>query len=430
MKILFVNEYFYPFTPGGAEWSTYYLAKALVKKGHKVGIITPNYGTSSLEVKEGIKIYRFPFPFKLAKGQYSARYFHHANPLFYLYNAFWIAKIVKKENYQIIHAQNRFSLPGSFLAGKILRRPVLFYIRDVSSFCPIGMCTHHFYKTGIKDCDFKSYWQSCTEEYLNLYLNEPRGFRRIFHKLILFYLFLDNRWQRFCLNHVDGVTALSKGVLEVYRKSQVLNKTMPFRVIPSLLPRVPKVSLHKKQSLGRQLAIDQKKHLVLSVGKFSRGKGTPVLVKAVREILKKRKDVIFLLVGKGKRPLLKHPNVKILSSLPHEQILQLYSLASVVVVPSVNPEGLNRVIIEAMASGIPVISTATGGTQELIEDKKTGILFEPFDWQNLYKKILFLLENKKLRDKIAEEGKISLAEKLDQKKVVQKLLNFYTSIAG
>lgn len=430
MKILFVNTYFYPFTPGGAEWSIYYLARTLIEKGHKVGILTPNYRTKSFENIKGIKVYRFPFPAKLPKGQDSVRYFYHANPLFYLYNAFWIIKIARKENYQLIHSQNRFSLPGSFLAGKILKKPVFFYIRDVSSFCPIGMCTHHFYKTGIRDCDFKSYWKNCTEEYLRLYLNNPTGFKKIVHKLILFYLFLDNRWQRFCLNNIDGVTALSKGVLEVYKKSQVLNKTIPFRVVPSLLPKIPKASLFKKQSLRKQLAIDKGKHLVLSVGKFSRGKGTPVLVKAIREILKKRKDIIFLLVGKGKRPLLKHPNVKILSSLPHRQILQLYSLASIVVVPSVNPEGLNRVIIEATTSGVPVISTNTGGTPELIEDGKTGILLEPFDWQNLYKKILFLLEHPKLRKRIAREGKIRIAEKLDQKKVTEELLNFYTSITG
>lgn len=429
MKILFVNEYFYPFTPGGAEWSIYYLAKALVEKGHEVGILTPNYGAKSFETIEGIKVYRFPFPAKLSPGQHSVRYFYHANPLFYLYNAFWIIKITRKENYQLIHSQNRFSLPGSFLAGKILRKPVFFYIRDVSSFCPIGMCTHQFYKNGIKDCDFKNYCQSCTEEYLRCYLNNPKGLKKIFHKLILFYLFLDNRWQRFCLNHINGVTALSKGVLEVYRKSQVLNKAIPSRVVPSLLPKIPKVSLRKKQFLRRQLGVGQGKHLILSVGKFSHGKGTPVFVKAIREILKKRKDVIFLLVGKGKKPTLKHSNVKILSSLPHEQILQLYPLASIVVIPSVNPEGLNRVIIEAMASGVPVISTSTGGTPELIEDGKSGILLEPFDWQSLYKKILFLLENQKLRKRIAKEGKRNLEEKLEQKKVVEKLLDFYTAFA-
>ena len=44
MRIGLINEYFPPFAPGGAEWSTLHLAKGLASRGHRVGVITPNYG--------------------------------------------------------------------------------------------------------------------------------------------------------------------------------------------------------------------------------------------------------------------------------------------------------------------------------------------------------------------------------------------------
>lgn len=427
MKILFISEYFYPFAPGGAEWSIWYLAKALVKKGHKIGILTPNYGAKRYEIKEKVKIYRFPFPAKLSSGQHSVRYFYHLNPFFYLYQALWVIRILKKEGYQLIHAQSRFSLPGSVFAAKILKKPVFFYLRDTSSFCPIGMCTHHFYKNKIKNCDFRNYWEKCSKEYLQLYLKNPKGLKKIFHKLVFLYLFLDNRIQRLCLNHVNGITALSDGILEIYKKSKILGENIVTIKIPSLLPKIPTISLKEKNNLQKTLKINKKKPLILYIGKFSIGKGTPTLIKAIRVVLKKSKETEFLLIGKGKKPMIENKRVKIFSSISHEKILKIYKLASLVVVPSVNPEGLNRVIIEAMASGVCVISTFTGGTKELIENEKTGILVEPFDWQELSEKILFLLENEDLRKKLGRKGEEEIKKKLEKEKIIKNLTAFYTS---
>lgn len=422
MRILFVTEYFYPFTPGGAEWSVYYLAKALVEKGHQVGILTPNYGAKSLETKDGIKIYRFPFLAKLKKGQHSVRYFYHANPLFYFYNAFWIGKIARQGDYELIHAQNRFSLPGSFLAAKLLKLPVFFYLREATSFCPLGMCTHHFPQTGIKDCDFKNYWQKCSKEYLHFYLNNPKGLARIYNRLVLLYLWLDNRFQRFFLNRVDGVTALSQGILDVYQKSGVLKEAVPARVIPSFPSPFTKISHKEKEVLRKKFRVSKKK-IVLYVGKFSRGKGVFDLVYVAKKILEKDKDVVFLFIGKG-RLKIKYKGITVFSSLPHEEILKIYQIADIVVIPSINPEGLSRVLVEAANASRAVITADVKSARTLIKQGKTGLLFKPGDRGALVKSLRLLLKRKDLVKKFGLSVKKEAAVKLDIEKIISSLINF------
>ena len=127
MKILFICDYFSPFTPGGAEWSSYYAAQAIAKQGQEVVILTPNYGQRSTREKNGrLKIIRFPFPFKLKGSQATLPYFLNTQPLYYLYFAFWIIFYGLKEKPDILHLQDRFSLPGAVLAKLILGKPLVF----------------------------------------------------------------------------------------------------------------------------------------------------------------------------------------------------------------------------------------------------------------------------------------------------------------
>ena len=67
--ICLATEYFPPHAPGGAEWSTDALARALARRGCRVLVITPNYGAASREERDGFTVIRFPFPVKRAPGR-------------------------------------------------------------------------------------------------------------------------------------------------------------------------------------------------------------------------------------------------------------------------------------------------------------------------------------------------------------------------
>ena len=86
MKIVFVIEYFFPFDKGGSEWSTFYLAKGLVKSGHKVTILTPDYGSDRQQTIEGVQILRYPFYKKVKNFETIPSNFFFTNPFFVTMN--------------------------------------------------------------------------------------------------------------------------------------------------------------------------------------------------------------------------------------------------------------------------------------------------------------------------------------------------------
>src|SRR2546430_11544988 len=83
VNVCFVNEYFPPFAPGGAEWSLDALAHALAGRGHRVTIVTPNWGAAPRQEYDGVHIVRFAFPKRLEPGPRLAPAKWLANPLFY-----------------------------------------------------------------------------------------------------------------------------------------------------------------------------------------------------------------------------------------------------------------------------------------------------------------------------------------------------------
>src|SRR2546427_9624887 len=83
VNVCFVNGYFPPFAPGGAEWSLDALAHALAGRGHRVTIVTPNWGAAPREEHDGVRIVRFAFPKRLEPGRQPAPAKWLADPLFF-----------------------------------------------------------------------------------------------------------------------------------------------------------------------------------------------------------------------------------------------------------------------------------------------------------------------------------------------------------
>lgn len=83
---------------------------------------------------------------------------------------------------------------------------------------------------------------------------------------------------------------------------------------------------------------------------------------------------------------------------------QLLSTSHLFALPSYN-EGLPMAVIEAMAWGLPVISTPVGGIPELISHQKTGYLVEPGDIDSLAKSMQFLIENAGVRESVGQKAR-------------------------
>lgn len=87
MKVLLLTDYFYPFTPGGSEWSVYELAKALIKNRVDTQVVSINYGADNNDVYKGIKILRIPFIKKLKDSRSVVNPIWQNNPIFFLKSA-------------------------------------------------------------------------------------------------------------------------------------------------------------------------------------------------------------------------------------------------------------------------------------------------------------------------------------------------------
>jgi glycosyltransferase involved in cell wall biosynthesis len=163
------------------------------------------------------------------------------------------------------------------------------------------------------------------------------------------------------------------------------------------------------------------------VGKFSPGKGTADLAVAAREVVASFPDTVFLFVGEGELPD-GGPFVRRLGPLPNLEVLALYPLADVVVVPSVIPDALSRVLLEAMAAGRAVVATRVGGTPELILDGKTGLLVARNDPTGLAGALRRLLADASLRAALGTAARGRLEELTGQGATLDRLVALYTEL--
>src|SRR5665213_1272465 len=130
MKILLANDYFPPFTPGGAEWSSFFMAKVLIKQGHGVDVFTPNYGAEREQYMEGVHIHRFPFWTRLAPGNSLLPLWEHVNPIFHVNSAFWLWNLARQIRPDVIHVQQVHSFVSARFVGWLLNIPVFLTFRD------------------------------------------------------------------------------------------------------------------------------------------------------------------------------------------------------------------------------------------------------------------------------------------------------------
>lgn len=155
------------------------------------------------------------------------------------------------------------------------------------------------------------------------------------------------------------------------------------------------------QNCRKQLGLPLKLQIILNVGNlYDEVKGHKYLIEAMSEVIKHRKDVLCIIVGKGKLyPELKKQieslglsdYVKLAGGKPYYEIPIWMNACDVFVLPSLS-ESFGVVQIEAMACGKPVVATRNGGSEEIIVSNDYGLLCDPAKPKELAKNILSALE--------------------------------------
>ena len=419
MRIGLVNEYFPPFAPGGAEWSSLALANGLAQN-HEVRVITPNYGSDDVEMMGRVEVRRFPSPVKLAGQAVTVHMRWLANPGFYRRVAVALLKAAAEKPFDILHVQAKYSLPGAYWAARRLGVPIVYTIRDTSILCPTGQCLMEYEPVHPGCGRFSFWWQRCRQLYMERYMQDVAYLWRI--QLALLWQQVHVRLFRAVLQRVDGVVGVSEGILQIYRAAG-LRLGRHSAVIYNLPP------MNKAMDVRQVTAVQQTYNIpeapiVLYAGKFSPGKGTQMLVQAADQVIQHIPAAQFLFAGHGDIQLTA-PHTRNLGRLPHEQLQALYQLADVVVIPSVWPEPLSRVGLEAMAAGKPVIGTNVGGTPEQIEDGITGYIVPRKEPVALAEAIVKVLSDDALRQHMGQAAQKRAATKFSHEVNLQKMQDFY-----
>ena len=423
MRIALVNEYFPPHAPGGAEWSVEALARTLAARGEGVVVITPNWGAPAIEERDGFRIRRFPFPVKRPPGRAVVPAKVFANPLFHLYAGFQIARLVRDEGVDVVHVQNKHMLVPAVLARGLVRRPTLLTVRDGSLIDAAPVCLHHHDRRPA-DCGVRKLWRECSLEYFEGWMRGRRG--RLRTRLAFLHGWLDACFKQRFLGRVDAVVGVSDGILGVYRRSGLLDRARRVVTVYTIPPLgVPSTPAEGIAARGRH-GLDGR--IVLFVGKLSPGKGANDFLAAAARVHEHRPDALFVLVGDGQVPVPAVPWVRHLGPLPNAEVLRLYAGADVVAVPSVIPDALSRVVLEAMAAGRAVIGTAVGGTPELIEDGETGLLVPRHEPAALAAAVERLLDDPALAARLGEGARRRVETRFSPAASVDRLVALYAAV--
>jgi glycosyltransferase involved in cell wall biosynthesis len=191
----------------------------------------------------------------------------------------------------------------------------------------------------------------------------------------------------------------------------------------------------KREEIRRKFGIPQNAIVALTVRRLVYKNGIDTLIEAANIAVKKNPNFVFLVVGKGPdqdsvqariRQLRIENNFRLTGFVSDEDLPFYYNVADFFVLPSKSGEGLPLVVLEAMACGLPVIATDTGGINEILM-KDYGKLVPP-NQPELMAKAIFEYSRADLSSSRKLELRATVEEKYNWDKNVETLAEIYEEL--
>ncbi|MGV8108385.1 glycosyltransferase family 4 protein [Methanospirillum sp.] len=369
------------------------LTLAITIKEYEVIVLCPNQpGLRCYEVQDGIKIFRFPYWFTRTgqllnkKGGIIPSITQSPLAIFQLFlfsacQLLFAFKIAKNEKIDLIHSH--WIIPQGLIGAAIS------------------------FFTGIPHI-------------LSIHGTDIH----IIHSYRIAY-----PWMRVIAKYSDHITSNSQ---HTYKRIR--------RILPNKIINIIPMGIHPEEYSIIQRHNKEKK--ILFVGRLIGWKGVEYLIKAQQIIQNKSSLCVQLnIIGDGpdKEKLIElSQRLKILSHISflgritRDSLLHYYSNADVFVLPSIihnnQTEGLGVVLLEAMASGVPVIGSNIGGIPDIIEDGVNGLLVSPGDPQGLADAIIQILENPELAARFREAGLKTVRDRFSWDKISDQFIEIYQEV--
>lgn len=389
INVLFITPVYWPnISFGGPVVSVKLLAESLKELGANVFIFTTAFGLeknkSEEKIVDDIKVNYFKY-FKFRRWIISLN----------LIKNLWQLK----NNFDIFHI-NLVWEPVAIMSGLIL---VLFKKKIVIS--PRGAVEDELIKK-------RSFWL----------------------KKIVYFLFI-----KFIFKKASGFHFTSQKEKEEFFKFTKIKK--PYVIISNLFD-YDEFKKEVDKNLLNKFNLKDKKY-ILYFGRINWKKQLELLIDAFYEINKNFKDVYLALIGSADKDYFEKLKQKIKDLNSEDKIIlvgetvfgglkiALYQNACCFVLPSIS-ENFGYVVVEALASKIPVIISEGVGLKELIEKYNAGLVFSGENYEKLKNdladKLKLVLENKNLTNELVENGDMLLQKEFNNQDLAQKMLEFYYQI--
>ena len=238
---------------------------------------------------------------------------------------------------------------------------------------------------------------------------------------------IKSKWKYLC---ADKIIAISQGVKKVLLSDGIPEKKISVVRSGVDLSRFAGVS---GSYLYNELGIKSSQPVVGIVAALAPHKDYRNFLKAAQLVKKEIPDAVFLIVGEGDQ---KKELIDFAGSLGmacstiftgfRNDVPQILSILSVFVLSSYL-EGLGTSLVDAMASGLPVVATEVGGVPEVVKDGVTGFLVPARNHILLSEKIIEILKNKNLRERFSEQGKI-LSQNFSKEKMAEGTERVYMEL--
>lgn len=248
-----------------------------------------------------------------------------------------------------------------------------------------------------------------------------------------FRLQLYNRLDQLCYRFADRIVTVSASLQTLLMRRGV--PTERIRFIPNAIDPGELQSRCEPGAMRAELKIPTSSRCVIGViGRLSSEKGHQVFLQACRLLVPQFPDLRALIVGKG--PLEKQLRAHAAELGIEEQIIfighrsdmpDIYRMLDLVVIPSFS-EGHPNVLLEAMACGIPVVSTDVGGVRESIG--KAGLLVQPGSPEELAAAMVTVLNDPIRARELATADQSEVLARFDPQQRAQRIQALYDEVLG
>jgi glycosyltransferase involved in cell wall biosynthesis len=252
---------------------------------------------------------------------------------------------------------------------------------------------------------------------------------------------IKNRLKRWALGHSSALTAVSRDLASALEA--LAGSGVPGVEVISMGVDADRFSRTQAQpELKGQLGIAGP--MLLFVGRLAEKKGVRYLLDAMPTVLKQYPDACLLVIGDGPlradleaqaRSLTLGDAVRFLGAKRPDELPAFYGAADVFVGPSIvaedgDVEGLPVSIMEAMASGCPVVATDVGGISELVVNGETGLLVAQADSRAIAGAVLSSLGDASLTCRITERGRACIRERFNQPVIADRYAEVILKVAA